>query len=159
VDETRTSTVEEPFAALAGSRYMLLTTYRKDGTPVPTPVEPYLLDGRLFFVTDWRTGKVKRIRRNPNVTVAPCTLRGAPTGPTVHGRIRVLGVDEAKRVGEALAKARPIVYRFGQFVYRLRHKHALYMEVLPSHTSMLVHGTESAPFGEPVVACEAKEMS
>jgi hypothetical protein len=116
---------------------------------VPTPVDRYLVDDRLFFITDRRTGKVKRLLRNPNVTVSPCTGRGAPTGPTVCGRVRVLGVEEAIRIGEAFALARPIVYRMGRFAYRLRHKHAMYMEVLPAHTPMLIHGTESAPIGRP----------
>jgi hypothetical protein len=70
------------------------------------------------------------------------------------GRVRVLGVEEAHRVDAALAQARPIVYRLGRFAYRLRHKHALCMEVLPAHTEMLVRGTESDRFGDPVLTNE-----
>ncbi|MEX0874105.1 MAG: PPOX class F420-dependent oxidoreductase [Actinomycetota bacterium] len=137
---------EQPFKDFRGKKFVLLTTFRKDGTPVPTPLDCYLIDDRLFLVTDRRTGKVKRLRHNPNVTVAPCTISGAPMGPTVCGRVRILGVEEAIRICEAFALARPIVYRLGRFAYRLRHKHALYLEVLPAQTRMLIHGTESDPF-------------
>ena len=68
----------EPFIH---QKYVLLTTYRRDGTPVGTPVS-IAVDGDQAFVRTWDTAwKVKRIRNNPEVEVAPSTLRGKPTGP------------------------------------------------------------------------------
>jgi len=74
----------QPFGTgLTRGRYLLLTTYRRGGEPVPTPVW-FVTDGpRLLVSTGPSTGKVRRIRANPSVLVAPCTLRGRPTGDAV----------------------------------------------------------------------------
>jgi predicted pyridoxine 5'-phosphate oxidase superfamily flavin-nucleotide-binding protein len=73
----------EPFVH---QKYVLLTTYRRDGTPVGTPVN-IAVEGDRAFVRTWDTAwKVKRIRNNSEVEVAPSTLRGKPTGPAIlHG--------------------------------------------------------------------------
>ena len=65
------------------SRYVSLTTYRKDGTPVATPVWHVPHNAELWIVTEAGSGKVKRIRNNPQVRVAPCSIRGtvAPDAP------------------------------------------------------------------------------
>ena len=69
----------EPFTS---TKNLLLTTFRKDGTPVATPVWFVIHDGELHTTTLENAGKVKRIRNNPRVTVAACTVRGTPIGPT-----------------------------------------------------------------------------
>ena len=55
-----------------------LETYRKNGQPVRTPVWFLKEDGILIVHTDDTTGKIKRIRRNPKVRVAPSKFRGEP---------------------------------------------------------------------------------
>lgn len=68
------------FAALRGHTHMLLVTYKRDGTPVPTPVW-FGQDGdRLYVWTEEQAYKAKRLRRQGRALVAPCTPRGAPTG-------------------------------------------------------------------------------
>jgi PPOX class probable F420-dependent enzyme len=57
-------------------RYLSLTTYKRDGTGVATPVWFVEQDGQLLIQTDGSSGKVKRIRANPHVTVAVCTASG-----------------------------------------------------------------------------------
>ena len=81
---------------LAHQQYVLLTTYRRNGTPVGTPVH-IAVDGDRAFVRTWdATWKLKRIRNNPEVEVAPSTMRGEPTGPAIHARARVLeGAESA----------------------------------------------------------------
>jgi general stress protein 26 len=59
-------------------KYLSLTTYRRDGTPVSTPVWFVEEDGRLFVTTTADSYKAKRLRRNPAAMVAPCTARGLP---------------------------------------------------------------------------------
>ena len=77
-------------AALKNEKYASLTTFRKNGTAVPTPVW-FAEDGGLIYVmTRGDSVKVKRIRNNPDVRVAPCTIRGKITGPEVAGRARIL---------------------------------------------------------------------
>ena len=79
------------FAGMKGHKYALLVTFRKDGTAVPTPVWFALLDERRFIASsEERTGKVRRIRRDPRARVFPCDPRGRPLGPGVEGTARVL---------------------------------------------------------------------
>ena len=91
---------------LSAGKYLLLTTFRKDGTPVPTPVWVARDGDRLVVWSAADSGKVKRIRRDARVDLAPCDIGGKPTGPAVAGTARLL--DEA---GSADAK-RLIVRRF-----------------------------------------------
>ena len=81
-------------AQLTQDKTILLTSYRRDGTPVATPVSLAFDGDRAFFRT-WHTAwKARRLARNPNVEVAPATLRGKPTGPAVPARARLLEGDE-----------------------------------------------------------------
>lgn len=90
------------FAALDGAEFMVLTTYRKDGRPVPTTVWFAEQDSRLYVTTGIATGKAKRIRNNERVALAPSDRVGSMSGPTVEGRARILGPDEAPLADAAL---------------------------------------------------------
>jgi PPOX class probable F420-dependent enzyme len=69
--------------ALQDETYILFTTFRRDGTPVPTPVWVVPLDeGRLGFTTSSSSGKAKRLAHTPEVTVQPCNGRGRPRAGT-----------------------------------------------------------------------------
>jgi uncharacterized protein len=91
------------FESLRGHKYCLLTTFRKSGEAVPTPVWFGLADGTVYLESEAVVGKVKRIRSNPRVQIAPCTLRGKPLGPPVEGRARILGPNESERAERAIA--------------------------------------------------------
>lgn len=89
-------------AALATEKYISLTTFRRDGTAVPTPVW-FALDGeRVLVWTSPMAGKAKRIRNNPHVTIAPCTARGKVTGAPFPAAATFLPDDEAARANELL---------------------------------------------------------
>lgn len=85
------------FDHLAGEKYILLTTFRRDGTPVATPLWHAVRDGTVYTSTMPSTGKVKRIRNNPEVTISACTMRGRVTGPTYAARARLLTGAESRR--------------------------------------------------------------
>ncbi|MFL6090041.1 MAG: PPOX class F420-dependent oxidoreductase [Aeromicrobium sp.] len=87
-----------PLGDLASANYILLTTYRKAGTPVGTPVWAVARDGQLFVWTVSDSWKVKRIRRNPEVTVQPCDVRGKPHGQVLKASARLLDGAETERV-------------------------------------------------------------
>jgi uncharacterized protein len=94
---------EQGFEALRGHKYALLTTFRRSGDPVPTPVWFGVdRDGRAYFHSEARLGKVKRIRNDPHVRLAPCNLRGRPVGPAAEGRARVLGPEDDDRAEAAI---------------------------------------------------------
>ena len=77
-------------ADLGRERYLSITTFRRDESPVATPVWVVADSGRLYVWTGAQTGKAKRIRRNPAVLIAPCTARGTVTGPAVPAQAQVV---------------------------------------------------------------------
>ena len=80
--------------AIHCQKYISLATFRKNGAKVATPVW-FGEDGdKLYVMTLSKMGKTKRIRNNPQVTVAPCTMRGKLTGPEVAARARILPPEE-----------------------------------------------------------------
>lgn len=93
----------------AAQKTVLLTTYRKDGMPVETPVNIVVGDGRAYFRTYDKAWKSKRLARDPRVTVAPSTFRGNPTGTAVRGRARLLSAPEARPVARMLRRKYPLL--------------------------------------------------
>ena len=92
------------FASASNARTILLTTYKRDGTPVPTPVSIAFDDGRAFFRSYDKAWKTKRLRNNPQVEFAPSTLRGKATGPPVQARATLLDGEQARVAAKALAR-------------------------------------------------------
>lgn len=88
-------------ASLAAKRYISLTTFKRDGTPVSTPVWVASDDDRRLLVwTGARTWKVRRIEHDPRVLVAAASIRGTERGPRLAGRARVVpdpGINELLR--------------------------------------------------------------
>ncbi|HEY9312436.1 PPOX class F420-dependent oxidoreductase [Williamsia sp.] len=91
-----------PFGQAGTAKYVRLTTFRKDGTPVASPIWAALDGDELLMWTVSDSWKVKRLRRNTAVIVQACDVRGKETfGPPVHGTGRVLdaaGTDHARKV-------------------------------------------------------------
>ena len=75
-----------PFSQFEGEKVISLETYRRNGQPVRTPVWFLKEDGTLYVHTDDSTGKVKRIRRNPKVRVAPSHFRGKPKADYIEAQ-------------------------------------------------------------------------
>ena len=89
-------------AAIHGQRYINLASFRKNGAAVYTPVWFAEDGGKLYFMTGTRLWKYKRIRNNPHVKIAPCTIRGKITGPEFSATARILPPEE-------FAKARQLI--------------------------------------------------
>jgi PPOX class probable F420-dependent enzyme len=90
----------EPHDSVAqfnGRRYISLESYSKNGDPKLTPVQSIQNNGTVYFRTDPGTWKVKRIRRNPHVRIAPSDRSGKPTGQWVDGEAHELQGEEATR--------------------------------------------------------------
>jgi PPOX class probable F420-dependent enzyme len=88
-----------PFAPLRGQRYASLTTYRKSGEAVPTPLWFVLYGGRLHVTTPPNSGKMKRIRNDARVTLVASDFRGKPKrgATSIEGVGRdVSGADTAE---------------------------------------------------------------
>lgn len=85
------------------SKYLSLTTFRKDGRPVPTPVWFVVNGAELLVLTDESSGKVRRLRGSPRATVAPCDARGRASQTPVEVMAEV--------VPERTGAARAMVHR------------------------------------------------
>ena len=81
-------------AELHDQKYISLTTFRKSGAGVATPVWFGEQDGKLYVMTRSDMGKTKRIRNNAQVRVAPCTIRGKVTGPEFSATARLIAPEE-----------------------------------------------------------------
>lgn len=84
-------------AAIRGQKYISLTTFRKNGAAVATPVWFGEEAGKLYVMSESASGKCKRIRNNPAVRVAPCTIRGRVTGAESAAVARLLPAEEHAR--------------------------------------------------------------
>ena len=84
-----TETFDTPMlATLARSGTALLTTFRRTGQPVTSPVSLAVRKGRAYFVTAADSGKAKRLAHTVGIELTPCTAAGKPLGGTVAGRAR-----------------------------------------------------------------------
>ena len=105
-------------------KYLSLTSFKRDGTAVATPVWFVADDGHLLVETDADTYKVKRIRRNPHVRIALCNARGQLRGEEFDAEATILPDGERARVERLLSEKyridRFIVYPLYRLVTRLR---------------------------------------
>lgn len=98
--------------AITDEKYVLLTTFRKNGDAVATPVWIIgLPDGTGGFTTEDSSGKVKRIRNSPAVTLQPCSMRGKvqPGSAVVNATAEVLLGDDAHRIRAAVRRKYRVV--------------------------------------------------
>jgi uncharacterized protein len=107
-------------------KYLSLTTYRRDGTPVSTPVWFVEKNGRLFVTTAANSYKAKRLRRNPAAMVASCTARGVPKGDAIPVQVEFLPLEEHARVERLMAEKyrvdRVLILPIYRLVLKLRGK-------------------------------------
>jgi hypothetical protein len=101
---------------IRGQKYISLTTVRKNGTKVATPVWFGEDSDKLYVMTRSTMGKVKRIRNNPLVEVAPCTMRGSVTGDKLFAHARILPPEEHVHARQAInrkywAARLPLIWR------------------------------------------------
>jgi PPOX class probable F420-dependent enzyme len=106
---------------LAAERYVVLTTFRRDGRAVPTPIWVAGDGGELVLWSERKAGKVKRIRNSGRVEVQACDVRGKKThGAVVSGQARLLDLSESDRVRRAITRKYGIVGRVTMFFSKLR---------------------------------------
>jgi uncharacterized protein len=122
-----TQTIERPvqrppvdLEALFPGRYLSVTSFKRDGTGVATPVW-FVSDGsRLFALTDLHSAKIRRIRRNPRVLVAPCRANGKLRSKPLLARVQVLtATTDLERVQKLLIERYKLSYRVIMLIYRL----------------------------------------
>jgi PPOX class probable F420-dependent enzyme len=105
---------------LGSGKYLLLTSYRKNGTPVPTPVWVVRDGDALGVWTAADSFKVKRIRRRADVLVGPCDLRGNPTGAPLPATAEIADAATTAHYRDLIARKYGIIGRLTLLGSRLR---------------------------------------
>ena len=94
------------FAVFEGHNYLNIKTFRTNGEGVPTPVWFYKEDDTLYITTGKTSGKVKRIRQNPQVEVAPCEADGVLLGDFEPAQAELLQSDGEQNHAYTLLKSK-----------------------------------------------------
>jgi PPOX class probable F420-dependent enzyme len=118
------------FDTLQRARFALLTTRRRDGTPVSTPVWLASDDDHLYVVSRGM-GKVKRIKANPEIEIAPCSSRGTAKGPVDSATAVVVPGDLPTSVRLAFRRKYGPFPAIGRLVARLRRHELVLLEIQP----------------------------
>jgi len=117
---------------LASHRYALAVTFRRDGTPVATPVWAAVADGNVYVRAERDSGKAKRLRRDPRALLAPCTARGRRLGPPLEARGRVLAPAQEQVAERALADRYGVGRASFERTMDLMRMDMCYLEFTPS---------------------------
>jgi hypothetical protein len=106
------STTATALDGLNRSWTALLTTYKRDGSPVATPVNLAVESDHAYFRSYDKAWKTKRIRNNCAVQLAPCSVRGKPKGHSLRASARLLSGDEELHARRVIARRYPLFQRF-----------------------------------------------
>lgn len=110
--------------------HIMLTTFRKSGKAVPTPVWYGRVDDHLYAFSLASAGKVKRIRNNQHIQISACTGIGSITGPTMEARARILPKEEQIIARRALRRKHPIAFGFSElFANRLLRRKWAFLDI------------------------------
>jgi uncharacterized protein len=116
-------------ARLKGRKYILLTTFRKSGQPVATLVWFALGGDTLYITTAKDSGKVKRIRNNPQVLIAASTPKGEALGPAVAAVSAILPAAQEEPAARALRRKYGWLYRCFEWFFRLKGQEHIYLAI------------------------------
>ena len=116
-------------APFAGQKYLNLESYRKTGQPVRTPVWFAAGDGVFYAYSLADSYKIKRIRNNPQVRVAPCDARGNVKGEWVDATARILDEAGARRTHELLNRKYGLLKRALDLLAKLRRHERAAIEI------------------------------
>ena len=106
--------------AVLTAQYVALTTYRRDGTPVTTPVWAAAEGESLYLFSNAKAGKVKRLRNSSRAAIAPCTATGKVTGTQLPAEAFNLTSDQMPKVWQLLIKKYGIAARLFATYDRVR---------------------------------------
>lgn len=109
---------------------ILLKTFKRDGTPIGTPINIAVEGDHAYIRTYDAAWKAKRMRNDPRVEIAPSTFRGVPTGEAVNARVRLLDGAEARHAATLLARKHRLLHGFlVPLFHRLKKYKTLHYEV------------------------------
>jgi len=92
----KVDTIQAALTQPGTTHTVFLTTFRRSGQEVGSPVGMAVADSKLYFMTAAATWKARRIANNPQVTLALCTFQGEVLSPAVEGVARRLSGEERR---------------------------------------------------------------
>jgi len=122
----------EKLAEFAGQKYVNVATYRKNGTAVYTPMWFAEEGGELYVYSLANAGKVKRIRNNPRVKIAPCDVRGKPKGAWIEAEARIVDRSAAEHGHKLLNKKYGLLKSLGDFFSKIRKRERVVIAIRPA---------------------------
>lgn len=129
---TTTSRAVEALTGLQGYRFLNLTTFRKNGVPVLTTVLFAVANDKIYVWTTKDSGKVKRLRNNATVQVAPSTRLGRPLGPIAAATARILSSAEQTEAQSLTDRQFGWLKKFFGLIWRVQGREQVYIEITPT---------------------------
>jgi len=134
--------------ALAKAKYISLTTFKKDGTPVTNPVWLTRDGDRLVVLTERSAGKAKRLRNRGRVLVAPCDMRGRAQGEAIKGTAQLQDPAETAATLALIRQRYGIQARLAFWRQDRRAKGALAGAYVGAHVGIAIRLDGSASTSE-----------
>ena len=129
---TTSQGVEAVLTGLKGYRFLNLTTFRKSGVPVLTTVLFALANDKIYVWTPKDSGKVKRIRNDASVQIAPSTRRSRPPGPIAAATACILSVTEQREAQTVTDREFGWLKRLFGLIWHLQGREQIYIEITPT---------------------------
>jgi PPOX class probable F420-dependent enzyme len=126
------------FESLSKPRFASLTTWRRNGVAVATPVWVVVSQDKAYVVSRG-PGKVKRIRNNPAVSLAPCTMRGRVRGVEIGGAARMVGGELPEHVRRGLRRKYGPLPAISRSMARLFRQNVVLLEIDPESAAQPTH--------------------
>jgi PPOX class probable F420-dependent enzyme len=104
----------------SGRQYLSIESFRKDGRGVRTPVWFAEGDGVYYVYTLADSYKIKRIRNNPRIRIAPCDARGGVKGEWIEATATILDENGERRAHELLNAKYGLIKRAMDVISKLR---------------------------------------
>lgn len=123
---------EDKLSQLSKFKYINIETYRKNGLGVRTPIWFIILDGLIYFRTDAKSGKVKRIRNNPDVRIAPCDIRGNVRGQWLDGKTYFADSEESSTVHSMINKKYGFMTTLIRIFNKIRRTNPVVIAIVPN---------------------------
>lgn len=127
IEQPRVGTVDE----IAAHKRTLLSTFRRSGVAVSTPVWAAEADGRFYVRSERTAGKIKRLRNDSRVLIAPCTVRGKPLGAPLEARASVVSKEREQIAEQALAGRYGLGRALFEWTFDRLRIDMCYLEIVP----------------------------
>ena len=132
VTTTTTDRAAEALTGPEGYRFLNLSTFRKNGVPVLTTVLFALANDKIYVWTTKDSGKVKRIRNDASVQIAPSTRLGRPLGPIAAATARILSSAEQPEAQSVTDRQFGLLKKFFGLIWRVQGREQVYLEITPT---------------------------